>query len=234
MRVLIIDQCSNSKSYPKDSVVFDVPEIDDANLDALRSREDVVSIPARKLYAGRQQQYVSDAVDSLRANDHSVDRYFISAGFSLVTENEKLPPYNVTFADMTVAEVESRAESLEIAEQTCNVISSASYDIVFFPLGSDYYRAINLPETLSAVPRETIGVTFNQEEVADQYANVISISARTEQAKEYGTIVVALKGIYIKNFADHDLNKTDIESIDDVGSFCTTKPTTQKDLGEYL
>lgn len=234
MRVLIIDQCSNSKSYPKDSVVFDAPEIDDASLDALRSREDVVSVPARKLYAGRQQQYVSNAVNSLRANDHSVDRHFISAGFGLVAENEELPPYNVTFADMAAAEIESRAESLGIVEQIRDVVSSESYDIAFFSLGSDYYRAIDLPETLSALPTETIGVTFNQEEVTDQYANVISIPARTEQAKEHRTIVVALKGLYLENFAGQVANKTSIESIDDVVSFCTTEPTTQRDLGEYL
>ena len=233
MRVLIIDQCSNSKSYPEDSIEFDASEIDAAGLDALRDREEAASIPARKLYAGRQQKYVSNAVDSLRASDHSVDRYFISAGFGLVTENEELPPYNVTFADMTAAEIDSRAETLKLAKRTRDVISSGSYDIVFFALGSDYYRALKLPDVLTAVPEETIGVTFNQEEVADQYNNVISIPARTEQAKEHGTIVVALKGTYLKNFADNLTQGSEPTSGEDIRMACLNEPTSQRDLTEF-
>ena len=233
MRILIIDQCSNSKSYPEESVAFDASEIDDAGLDALRGREDAVSIPARKLYAGRQQQYVSDAVDSLRGNGHNVDRYFVSAGFGLVEENEELPPYNVTFANMTASEIESRAVTLELKDRTRDTISSEPYDIIFFALGSDYYRAIDLPETLSAVPEGTTGVTFNQEEVAEQYGNVISVPARTEQAKEYGTIVVALKGIYLKNFANNLARGSEPTSSVDVRSDCLEEPTSQKDLSEF-
>ena len=233
MRVLIIDQCSNSKSYPEDSIAFDASEIDDAGLDALRSRDRAASIPARKLYAGRQQQYVSDAVDSLRANGHTVDRYFISAGFGLVAENEALPPYNVTFAEMTPAEIKSRAATLEITERTRDVVSSEPYDIVFFALGSDYYRSLELSDTLSAVPEEAIGVVFNQERVADQYDNVTSISARTEQAKEHGTIVVALKGTYLKNFAENLAQGSEPTSIEDVRAACLNEPTSQKDLTEF-
>ena len=233
MRILIIDQCSNSKSYPEDSVAFDASEIDDAGLATLRRREDAASIPARKLYTGRQQKYVGDAVDSLRANGHTVGRYFISAGFGLVAENEELPPYNVTFADMTASEIDSRAEVLGLTEQTQDVISAEAYDIVFFALGSDYYRALNLPETLSAVPEETIGVTFNQEELADQYDNVTSVPARTEQAKEHGTIVVALKGTYLKNFADNLAHGSEPTSVEDVSAACLTEPTSQKDLADF-
>ncbi len=233
MRLLIIDQCSNSKDYPEDSIAFDASDIDETGLDELRSREGVASIPARKLYAGRQQKYVGNAVDSLRANGHNVDRYFISAGFGLVAENEELPPYNVTFADMTAAEIESRANILELTEQTRDVISSKPYNLIFFVLGSDYYRALNLPDALSAIPDKTICVTFNQEEVADQYSNVISIPARTEQAKEHGTIVVALKGIYLKNFADNLAQGSEPTSVEDVKAACISESTSQKDLAEF-
>jgi hypothetical protein len=46
--------------------------LEELPLNTLRSREDAIIGPARKLYAGRQQQYISDVVDSLRANEHSV------------------------------------------------------------------------------------------------------------------------------------------------------------------
>ncbi|MFA9417980.1 DUF6884 domain-containing protein [Natrinema sp. HArc-T2] len=233
MDILVIDQCSNSKSYPDESAVFDAAEIDDTGLDALRARDEAVSVPARKLYDGRQQQYISEAVDSLRADGHTVDRYFISAGFGLVAEREDLPPYNATFAEMTASEIDSWSASLEISERTRDAITSSSYDIVFFALGSDYYRALDLSDILSALPADTFGVTFNQEEVADQYENVISIPARTEQAKEQGTIVVALKGNYLKNFANNLAYDNEPDSLDDVESACLSEPTSQQDLTDF-
>lgn len=233
MNILIIDQCSNSKSYPDESAVFDTSAIDETGLETLRNRDEAASLPARKLYAGRQQQYIDEAVDSLRANGNTVDRYFISAGFGLVDETEALPPYDVTFAEMSVTEIESRAASLEITERTTDVLAANSYDVVFFALGSDYYRALELAEVLSTLPEDTLSVVFNQEELADRYDNVVSIPARTEQAKEQGTIVVALKGTYLKNVADNLATGVELESLDDVRLACLSNPTSQKGLTDF-
>ncbi|MFC4440240.1 MULTISPECIES: DUF6884 domain-containing protein [Natrialbaceae] len=233
MDILIIDQCSNKKSYPDESAVFDAADIDKAGLDTLRDREEAVSLPARKLYGGRQQRYISEATDSLRADRHTVDRYFISAGFGLVEEREELPPYDVTFAKMTDSEIESRSASLQISERTQEVISATSYDVVFLALGRDYYQALDVPEILAALPETSIGVTFNQEEVADRYENVVSVPARTDQAKEQGTIVVALKGTYLKNFATRLDPGGELETPDEVESACLSKPTSQQDLSDF-
>lgn len=233
MDILIIDQCSNSKSHPDESTVFDAEEIDEAGLEALRARDECVCLPARKLYAGRQQRYISEAVDSLRANNHTVDRYFISAGFGLIEENEELPPYEVTFTDMNDSEIESRSASLKISEQICEAITSNSYDIVFLALGSDYYQALDLSEVLAVLPENTLGVTFNQEEDTEQYENIISIPARTEQAKEQETIVVALKGVYLKNFSRHLANGELPETITEIQLACLSEPTSQQDLSEF-
>lgn len=233
MDILIIDQCSNRKSYPDESTVFDATEIDEIGLKVLRNQDEAISVPARKLYAGRQQRYIDEAIDSLRANDNTIDRYFISAGFGLVDEDEELPPYDVTFAEMTADEIEARATSLKITERTTDVLISNSYDIVFFTLGGDYYRALDVDEVLSNLPGDTLGVTFNQEELTNQYNNVISVPARTEQAKEQGAIVVALKGIYLKNVAAHLATGTELKSLSDVKSACLSEPTSQKDLTEF-
>ncbi|OVE82976.1 DUF6884 domain-containing protein [Natronolimnobius baerhuensis] len=233
MDILIIDQCSNKKSYPDESPVFAAPAIDEAGLEALCNRNDAVCLPARKLYDGRQQRYIDEAVDSLRSNENSVDRYFISAGFGLVEEDDALPPYDVTFAEMTASEIDSRATSLEITECAIDLLTSNSYDIVFFALGNDYYRALDLSEVLPMLSEKTLGVTFNQENLADQHKNVISIPARTEQAKEHGSIVVALKGTYLKNVAGNLATGTEVESLDDVRSACLSEPTSQKDLTEF-
>ncbi|UTF55581.1 hypothetical protein [Natronosalvus rutilus] len=233
MKILIVDQCSNSKSYPNDSAVYDAPELDESSLDSLRAREGVASIPARKLYTGRQQQYIGDAIDSLRANGHAINRYFISAGFGVVEEDEELPPYNVTFAEMTAKEIESRSETLGISRRVRELATALTYDLIFFPLGTDYYRALDMPDVVSSLPPETLAVAFNQEELAEQFDNVVSIPARTKQAKEQGSIVVALKGAYLKNFADNLALGAEFTSSDDVKAACLGSPTSQRDLSEF-
>lgn len=231
MRILIIDQCSKAKDYREESQSFNAVEIDDHGLDDLRDRPGTSSKAARKLYAGRQQEYISDAVAKLRSAGDSVDRYFISAGFGLVAETEKLPPYDVTFADYSKSEIEERAEKLGIQDDLLAVIDD-SYDIIFFALGSDYYRSFDLPTVLKSVPSETWAVCFNHESVTDSFENVVSLPARTEEAKEQETIVVALKGRYLQNFASHHSNGKQVTSAEDIESFCTTEYTTQTNLDQ--
>jgi hypothetical protein len=159
---------------------------------------------------------------------------YISAGFGLVSEETALPPYNITFSNMTAAEIDERAVGLGIPDDVREAVSSdQTYDIVILALGSDYYRSCGLRGVLKALPDETIGVVFNQEELAAEHENVISVPARTAEAKEHGTIVVAIKGLYIQNFAAHRGNGAMVEQHDELIEYLTSEPTTQTGLGDY-
>ncbi|MFD1600467.1 DUF6884 domain-containing protein [Halobellus rarus] len=199
--VLVIDQCSGSKEIPEGAPVFDADETLRFSREDLLARDNVPGIAARDLYTGRQQQYVQDAVRRLRSNGHNVERYFISAGFGLVAEAELLPPYEVTFSSMNVGEIRERSERLHIQADLRRVLDESDYDIVFFTLGKDYYTSIDIDEMVQEVRADHIGVVFNRELVEDQFDNIESVPARTEDAKKHGTIVVGLKGVYMKNFA---------------------------------
>jgi len=232
MRILVIDQCSGSKDYPSGSPSFEAAELDEHSREALLDRDGVAALPARKLYAGRQQQYIDEAVDALRAGDHSVDRVFVSAGFGVVDEQELLPPYEVTFQSMSAEAIDERSQQLGIANAIKERLAD-EYDVVFFALGADYYRAIDLEPSLTALPDDSLGVVFNQGETAVTFDNVVSIDARTSEAKELGTIVVALKGVYLQNFADHVIDGADVESPDDLLEYCTTEYQQQQGLDEF-
>jgi hypothetical protein len=62
-------------------------------------------------------------------------------------------------------------------------------------------------------------VVFNRELVEDQFDNIESIPARIEDAKEHGTIVVGLKGHYMKNFARY-LNSVDTVRPETIEELC--------------
>lgn len=234
MRFLIIDQCSGSKDVPDNTSEFGADEIDDHGREGLLARDGVPAISARHLYTGRQQQYIDSAVDRLRANGDTVDRLYISAGFGLVDEETELPPYNVTFAGMSASAIDEQAARLEIPTDVRTAVQATpSYDVVILALGSDYYRACDLESVLDAIPSETLGVVFNQEELATEREHIVSIPARTTEAKEHGTIVVALKGKYLQNLADHRSRAKGALELSDIVEYCTTEPTTQTGLSEY-
>jgi len=79
---------------------------------------------------------------------------------------------------------------------------------VFFSLGKDYYTSIDIDRTVQLVRPDRIGVVFNREIVDAQFDNIVSVPARTEDAKRHNTIVVGLKGLYLKHFAQN-LSQTD-------------------------
>lgn len=234
MRILIIDQCSGSKDVPDTASSFDVDEIDEYGRKELIVRDGVPSIPARRLYTGRQQQFIDSAVDRLRDAGDTVDRLFVSAGLGVVEEGTELPPYNVTFAEMDTTAIDERAARLDIPNDIQEAVSkSPPYDLVVLALGSDYYRACDLESVLDSLPDTSYGIVFNQDEFADSRENVVSIAARTSEAKDQGTIVVALKGTYLQNFAAHRSDGREVGSLEEVVELFESEPTTQTGLGEY-
>ncbi|EMA54695.1 MULTISPECIES: hypothetical protein [Halococcus] len=234
MRVLVVDQCSGSKQSPEWFDSFDAETIDDFSLPELRERERTPTYSAHDLYTGRQQQYIDVAVDRLRESGDTVDRYYISAGFGFVGEATELPPYEVTFQDYDTESVHERSSELEIQSDLLNRLDDdPAYDLVFLALGSDYYEALDLSRLLDTFSDSTMVVLFNREADAEQRPNVISIPARTAEAKEQGSTVIGLKGQYLKQFAAHRAEGTTIDSFTEVVEYCTTEPTRQSGLGSY-
>lgn len=231
MRILIVDQCSNDKNTPDRVEPLGAETIDSTPLAELQTDEECPTVPARQLYAGRQQRYVSEAVDRFRNAGDVVDRVFISAGFGVVAEDDPLPPYDVTFADHTATEIDTRADKLGITD---DVIALADdYDLIVFALGADYYRSMGVEQVLEAIPTDTLTVLFNREEEAREFEHVISLPARTAEAKEFGTIVVALKGTYLKNLAGHRAEGAAIESLTDIETLCTTEYRPETSLDNF-
>lgn len=233
MKILIVDQCSGAK---KDADRYD--PIDQDTLDAvsraeLLERDGVASYPAGELYEGRQQQRIREARELLEGAGDEVDRIFVSAGYGVVREDDRLPLYDVTFADMGAAEIQSRADELEIYENLSTLLTDNEYDLVFFALGDDYYRSAKVDDLLPLVDDETYVVLFNRESAERDFENVLSLDARTPQAKEFGTIVVALKGLYIRNFASHRRAGETVAALDDLAAFCREDASTQTGLDDY-
>jgi len=229
MNILIIDQCSKNKST-ETATNLDFDTIRRQSRERLVEDEDIPTVPAGRLYTGRQQQHINDAVELLRAHGHDVDRYFLNAGFGLVNETTPLPPYDTTFADMDDTAIRQRTQELGLTDEVQTLITSQNpYDIIFLPLGWDYYYSLDLDAILAATPDSSTVVLFNQEDRDDPANGVVSIPARTDEARQQGVIVVALKGVYLHHFAEHISNGAVVNEPTDIRDHCMIKYTAQKD-----
>lgn len=233
MRILIIDQCSGSKEVPDWFTPYDEQTVAAHTREQLLNevRDQVPALRAERLYQGRQQQYITEACDQLRSAGDTVDRVFISAGFGVVDETTDLPPYEVTFTDRPADAVRERGAELGIEADLRTLLTEGTpYDLVVFALGQAYLNSFDLETVLSEIPDETGVVVFNQAALAERFDNVRSLSARTPQAKELGTIVVALKGRYLQNLAAHRAQGVAVDSVADAVDCCQSAPTSQSTL----
>jgi len=233
MNILVIDQCSKDKVQLPDEDTYTEEDLADGeSTEEVRTNADL-TMRAVDLYTGRQQDFITRAAEKLesRAGD-TVDRYFISAGFGLIHETDPVPPYDVTFTNSSPQEIERRAAKLGIQRKLQGLVTG-EYDLVFLALGSDYYRTFDLSAMLDAISPDTWVICFNHESVTEAYPNVLSLPARTAQAKEQETIVVALKGKYLQNFAEHRAQGAEVNDLDDLETYCTTPYGSQSDLTSY-
>lgn len=230
MRVLIIDQCSGRKNLPDDCRELEETEIDELDIQKLLQTGDIVSRRARRLYDGRQQRKITEAVDQLRAVDVDVDRCFVSAGFGLVDEDQELPAYDVTFRNESHAR--ERGEKLGLYSSVSNA-AREQFDIVFFPLGEQYYEAMNVDQIVPELAEDALVVVFNREELDSHNENVLSLPANTETGSKYGGGVIGVKGSYLQNFAENVASGSTVESLDDIKQLCTTTPTEQTGFDRF-
>ena len=231
MRILIVDQCSGTKAHPESHPVVDQEDTRNTDPEDLLDNLGIAGIQAKDLYTGKQQQRITEAVRTLRQKSNEVERVFISAGFGLIGDEQRLPPYEATFNTMSTSEIAERTEHFRLTERVTELIDDGSFDIVFLALGSKYYDALDLEEVLVSIPAKTTVVLFNQEAMDSEHEQVVSVPARTEQGKQFGSTVVGLKGTYLKNFAAALDSTENSITPERAAEYCLTDPSESSQSG---
>ena len=139
-KILVINSCGKAKlTYHLDQPSFDDLVNDLSRKLAIEKFRDLL-IRAGSLYTGPQASYVSRSVNILREN-HDVEYYIVSAGFGLVHEEVKLPPYDCTFTGKTTGEIQEMAKNLNIRSDLLELAKN-DYDFVYLALGRTYLTAL--------------------------------------------------------------------------------------------
>jgi hypothetical protein len=98
--------------------------------------------PAREMYSGYQTRELVKGVDLLREiKGVEIDFFILSAGFGLIKEKKRIPPYDCSFVGMRKNEIKARSEALSIPRDF-NKIIKKPYDLAYLALGQKYLFAL--------------------------------------------------------------------------------------------
>lgn len=201
-RVLIITSCTGEKRFKPEN---QLTQEDFKHAARLRKREKQLAefmSPAGAMYTGMQHMQLMEGVRNLRKTlkQPTFDVSIVSAGYGLISENQVIAPYEVTFNTMKGSEIDAWAKRLKIHHSIEQIVPD--YDLIFVLLGEKYLRAISLPITLYEdqtwiflAPRSSLNLI----QESDPQAFILPLS--NAEAKQYGFGSVGLKGFLFRQFA---------------------------------
>ena len=202
MRILVITSCTGRKKYkPSNQLEYE----DFASTERLHDRTAELKnfkAAAAEMYTGQQHRYLMEGLDQIR-NIHGqtvVDLHIISAGYGLLSENDIIVPYNVTFQKLKKKEILERSNNLQIHEQAETLITD--YELAIFLLGKEYVQALQLPfqNTNSVTQIFLLGNTHRK--LIPDTQNSHFVAAGSDLARKLSVMGVALKGFVFKRLCE--------------------------------
>ncbi|MGG3471317.1 tRNA-guanine transglycosylase DpdA [Neobacillus pocheonensis] len=238
MKLLIITSCTNSKIYSPEQQL-NKSDFSDSN--SLLEKENQLApfkAMAKDMYTGRQHLWIMEGINNLREKygDSIVDLAIVSAGYGLVSEDQEIVPYNVTFANMKKDELTDWSNKLKINEHTSEKIKS--YDMVFFLLGEEYLNSLQLPfeETRQDQKLVFLGSKASVKLIPNNNPYHY-VEVGNKDANDFGKMSISLKGylfkILAKEIVENGLTVLD-KIYDDPQSFLQTLEKYRKDDSQQL
>ena len=144
MKILVISSCSSTQKHGKLPNKL-IPE-DFRSTNRLRSRIKELSdykTAAAEMYQGKEHKLLLEGIKGVRRHSQygetTIGWHIISTGFGLIDENFEIVPYNVTNKESDILK-----DSRILKEDINEIINN--FDTVFFLLGKEYVKALELLE----------------------------------------------------------------------------------------
>jgi len=144
MKILVVNSCGKAKqaAFPTQAQLQDLQTRDQIRQYVQKHQDKAIA--ARYLYTGQQASKISKAIKILRDTGHEVEYFIISAGLGLLTENQLVPSYEVTFSGLGKSAILQRSKMLQINSSLEKEIAGKYYDLIYLALGKDYLLPLAL------------------------------------------------------------------------------------------
>jgi hypothetical protein len=191
-RILVVTSCTGEKLYkPDNQLVFE----DFKDKERLLQREiELVSYQttAGEMYTGSQHLALMNGINSYRQNGGDIDLYIVSAGYGLLSEKDKIVPYEVTFNTMDTQSIKKWAGQQKITQDLQEKVRD--YDLIFFLLGEKYLQAIEWPLEIGEKQRAVFFAGGSSRVRILNWDRYHVLAIGEKEAKEFKFGLIGIKG----------------------------------------
>lgn len=199
VRTLVITSCTGEKLYKPENQLL-LNDFKDKKI--LKIKEENLSFykyAAGEMYTGKQHKRLMEGIDLLR-NKYGreiIDVNIVSAGYGFIDELKQIVPYEVTFNSMKANEVLEWSNFLDINNKVSEKIKE--YDLVFFLLGDQYLKSIQLPLKGTSKDQKLIFLANKaSKKVIPNNKPYYRIEITQDDTKDFGSGNIELKGHLFK------------------------------------
>lgn len=206
MKILVISSCTKEKKF-KIQNQANAEELDNPETREIKTAELwKYRTPALEMYTGDQHKFLIEGLNKLwdKYGNKFIDLYIVSAGYGLISANELIIPYEVTFSFMGINKIINRSKKLQIKEKCETLIKN--YDLIFYLLGAEYIRALRLPFNLSEKIIQIFFIGPSHKKLIPVQENNFIIESGNKEAKLFHIKTLALKGYMFKKICENILN----------------------------
>lgn len=198
IKMLVISSCTGGKKYKPENQLTQDDFRDQITLAAREEELKQYRLPASQMYKGMQHLRLMEGMKTLRAafGGDVLDLSIISAGYGLVHEDKEIVPYEVTFSNMTASKIKYWAKHLKLRESLSQKIKG--YDLVFFMLGNDYLRALELPLEVNGSSKLLFLASKDSKKLIPNKHPYYLIQVGQDESKSFGYASIGLKGYLFK------------------------------------
>lgn len=200
MRILVITSCTGEKSVSSERALT-LQDFAQGRRHVARREKELKDLlcPAEALYTGQQHVRLMRGVQAFRESrlsgngDDVLDLQILSAGYGIVSGEDRLAPYEATFQGMPKGELREWARELGVPAAFRKRVA-APYDLGLILLGDDYLSTCELDDSVEFGGPTLLFCGGSTRKRLPDLVNVRPVVLSNPEAKRFSCGLVALKG----------------------------------------
>lgn len=154
---------------------------------------------ATDVYLGDQHVRIKRAVELARAEGHEIAWHIVSAGLGLIDAEQRIEPYDVTFAGLGKAKIAAAAKDLSIPEDFAALVAKKA-DLIIVALGDDYLQAAGWHSELTLGGFTKLYCSSSMAQRQDHPRNCARVGVDNALARKERCGIIGLKGKLVANY----------------------------------
>jgi hypothetical protein len=211
MNVLVVTSCTGEKLHKHNNALQFTDFQDNSLLQTRTQQLAEYSTPAYQMYTGEQHLALMKGIQFFRDGGREIDVVIFSAAYGILSEQDPVVPYNVTFNKMNNLQVADWAERQHFTEKFIDNVQS--YDLVFIILGDKYLQALDWQKVNQFNQQRTTPITFmffagemSKSKIL-KFDNFHMLLVRKQEARKFRVGLIGLKGFLLSSLLSGIVNQ---------------------------